>query len=193
MPHKRIKMEGLRFGKLLVLEVAGKKGTNFAYKCQCDCGNVKVMNGYEIRSRVSVSCGCWARESLLAGRNIKPPGEASKRYLFNLYKARAKKKDFPFSLTFEYFSALTKGNCTFCGSEPKFRVKNSNANGEYIYNGIDRLDSGQGYTISNSVTCCGRCNQAKNDMSVEQFFTLVEAIYNTHLNKKAPGTSGSEG
>jgi len=176
-------MEGKRFGRLLVLELAGKKGSNYAYRCICDCGNVRIMPGSEIRNRTSVSCGCWARESLISGRNIKPKGEASKRYLFNLYKGRAKYRDIEFSLKFEEFIELTNKSCNYCNVEPLFSVGQKGSNGNYLYNGVDRVDSSLGYTPTNSVTCCGRCNQAKNNMTCEEFKNLIERIFFHYVKK----------
>jgi len=144
------------------------------------------MCGTEIRNRKIVSCGCWARESLIAGRNIKSKGEASKRYLFNLYKGRAKNRDIEFSLSFDEFIALTNKICYYCGVEPLFSVGKKGANGDYLYNGVDRVNSDLGYINTNSVTCCGRCNQAKNDLTENEFKSLIERIYFNYVQKQNP-------
>lgn len=52
-------MIGKRFGKLLVLEVAGQDSDlSFNYLCQCDCGNTKIINGVNLRKGITTSCGC---------------------------------------------------------------------------------------------------------------------------------------
>jgi len=44
-------------------------------------------------------------------------------------------------------------------------------------NGLDRIDSTKQYTKENTVSCCKRCNHAKNDMSVSEFKNHINKIY----------------
>lgn len=60
---------GQKFGRLLVLEQAGfiKHGPRqrVAWKCQCDCGTVKIIAGHKLTSlhhTRTQSCGCLAKE-----------------------------------------------------------------------------------------------------------------------------------
>ena len=56
---------GQRFGKLLVLENAGKlDGKVYYWKCQCDCGNEIIVSGVRLRSGNTKSCGCGKYEGL---------------------------------------------------------------------------------------------------------------------------------
>lgn len=56
-------MKGLRFGRLLVEDFGHLTDKGLAYwRCLCDCGAVKVVNGYRLRSGGTRSCGCLARE-----------------------------------------------------------------------------------------------------------------------------------
>ena len=50
---------GKRYGKLLVLERDGLDGRNAAWRCRCDCGNEVRARATRLRSRETVSCGCW--------------------------------------------------------------------------------------------------------------------------------------
>lgn len=54
-----IDLTGKRFGNLIVLQKEGNaKDTGEAiWKCQCDCGKIIFVKGYELRSGQS-SCGC---------------------------------------------------------------------------------------------------------------------------------------
>ena len=47
--------------------------------------------------------------------------------------------------------------------------KSKGAYGDYIYNGIDRVDSNIGYIFENCVPCCKLCNMAKKEYPVEEF------------------------
>jgi 5-methylcytosine-specific restriction endonuclease McrA len=65
--------------------------------------------------------------------------------------------------------------CYYCGHVPDIDNQDYNP-----YNGIDRLDSSEGYVPGNVVTACRRCNVAKHILSHTQFLTLVKAIANKH-------------
>lgn len=47
----------------------------------------------------------------------------------------------------------------------------------FVRNGIDRVDSAQGYVLTNVVPCCKQCNRAKSDLSREEFLTWVERVH----------------
>lgn len=53
-------MLGLRFGKLLVIATAPKKGRQKKWTCKCDCGNVTTPFAFSLKSGKSTSCGCIA-------------------------------------------------------------------------------------------------------------------------------------
>jgi hypothetical protein len=60
MGNKLIELTpGLRFGRLVVLEPADKR---YSYKCLCDCGANKIIQGGHLRSGTSKSCGCLRRQ-----------------------------------------------------------------------------------------------------------------------------------
>jgi len=58
-----MELEGQRFGKLVVLERAGKRCDSIDWRCQCDCGNIHyVITKYLIGGHVK-SCGCLHAET----------------------------------------------------------------------------------------------------------------------------------
>lgn len=57
MPN-RIDLTGKRFGRLTVIEYAGKS----KWLCKCDCGTVKAMSGEGLRKKGVQSCGCLCKE-----------------------------------------------------------------------------------------------------------------------------------
>lgn len=58
-------MAGKRFGRLLVLERdLTRKGHQAYWKCRCDCGNTKSINGSSLRRGLTTSCGCHRKEAL---------------------------------------------------------------------------------------------------------------------------------
>lgn len=60
---KFIDLTGKRFGKLVVIEKAEKKGKDYLWKCKCDCGTKKKILGNNLRAGYIVSCGCSIKES----------------------------------------------------------------------------------------------------------------------------------
>lgn len=64
--HRLIDLVGQRFGSLTVIERAedyiyeDKKGIHATpqWKCKCDCGNVKIIQGGNLRNGNTTSCGC---------------------------------------------------------------------------------------------------------------------------------------
>lgn len=61
-------MEGLKFGRLLVLSRAGTAaGGQATWLCECECGNTRVVPGSHLRSGNTSSCGCLHRERVVEG------------------------------------------------------------------------------------------------------------------------------
>lgn len=56
---KLIDITGLRFGRLAVLS---KSERPRMWECQCDCGNITMATGTNLRSGSTRSCGCLAAE-----------------------------------------------------------------------------------------------------------------------------------
>ena len=62
-----IDLTGKRFGRLTVLEMgesryqpSGKQ--RIFWKCKCDCGKIKEIEGQSLRSGRTTSCGCYRKE-----------------------------------------------------------------------------------------------------------------------------------
>lgn len=179
---KFIDLTGQKFGKLTVIKRENNnKYGSATWMCKCDCGNETIVMGSNLKRKEIISCGCYPK-----GVVPFPNGEADAHKLFRDYKFKAKNKDIPFELSLEEFLKLTSGNCFYCGAKPSQikksgRTKNSDS---YIYNGIDRINSNEGYTKENTVTCCWKCNRAKSTMMQKDFFEWVNNIYKNLRNKK---------
>ena len=82
------------------------------------------------------------------------------------------------------FKEITQKNCKYCGIVPNQIIKQKIANKkteEYTYNGVDRVDSAVGYTLTNCVPCCKMCNGAKRDYCEEDFLRWVRRLYEHSL------------
>lgn len=50
---------GMKFNMWTVIELSGKnKSGGYMWKCRCDCGNERVVEGRSVREGTSRSCGC---------------------------------------------------------------------------------------------------------------------------------------
>lgn len=73
-----------RFGKLTVIEYAGSNRQRSSWKCQCDCGNIVIVNQMELSRGDTLSCGCLRSsygelriEEILKQRQVKYKKEFS--------------------------------------------------------------------------------------------------------------------
>lgn len=62
----RIDLLGQRFGKLLVVDYAPKRGKAKSqfWKCHCDCGNEYIANAQHLSTCRIQSCGCWLEKNI---------------------------------------------------------------------------------------------------------------------------------
>lgn len=157
-----------RFGLLVVRRFSHiGQGRHSYWECICDCGTTKIVSSHSLHAGNSKSCGC-----LVYRTNSLPYGYASMNVLWRTYSKNAKRRGLDFEIGMEEFRRLTSLNCFYCGTPPNRTVslgKDKKHNGEYVYNGLDRIDNEIGYIIENIVPCCSKCNYAKRDMSYTKF------------------------
>ena len=62
MGRKERVREGMRFGKLIVLEQSEQRKNHRMWRCQCDCGTIKDFYETNLVRGKSLSCGCRVKE-----------------------------------------------------------------------------------------------------------------------------------
>lgn len=152
------------------------------YLCKCRCGTEKVVQRSLITSGNTKSCGCWSKEA--ARLRALPHGEASRNQVYAGYRHKAREAGILFTLTADQFSRIVTKACFYCGSTPSNIHKSSHGTGDFVYNGIDRIDSKRGYTISNTVPACRVCNFAKSNHSQGDFIAWIKRAHD-HLSNNA--------
>lgn len=145
------------------------------FNCVCVCGKTTTSALADLRVGKVNSCGCFSKEV----RSLKN-GEAAFNKVWSSYKNHARRRNYSFNLTKEEFKTLVQENCDYCGAEPSNVFSSGSNTGKYTYNGIDRVENSQGYSIDNCVPCCKTCNYAKQGMSKSEFLSWVERV---HLHK----------
>ena len=174
-----------RFGKLLVTdEYKGIYKSQHAWKCICDCENETWVVGASLTRGLTTSCGCVRKETnkqrALDNRETR---DAEDITIYNVYAAvrkKAENRNLNFELTFEQFKEITRRDCTYCGkpaSESNF-LKDKLTDTLVRYNGVDRANNNEGYTLSNSVPCCKMCNWMKMNLTVDEWITHMKQIIN---------------
>lgn len=173
---KIIDLTGQIFGRLTVTKFAGmSKWNNAMWECRCECGTVRIYKAGDLRRKNGTptrSCGCLKLDNMR-----KSYGESNFNRLYRMYKKGANRRNHQFSLSLEEFKFITSQNCFYCGESPSQVIKDKNSHGEYIYNGIDRLDSNHGYFVENCVPCCIACNIAKHDFDYSYFKQHIKNMY----------------
>ncbi len=177
-------LTGKRFGRWTVLEKGkprykrDKQSRGVKWLCRCDCGNMGEVETWCLTLDHSKSCGCYNLDLL----HKMEKGLAAKHQVFNIYKQDAKRRLLEFRITFEQFINISKKKCYYCGTEPNNYYKQRYIQGNFTYQGMDRVDSTKGYVIENIVSCCRICNRAKSNMTQKDFLDWIERVYNYRRN-----------
>lgn len=184
-------LTGKKFGLLTVESLTPERHHGgVVFVCRCECGHqIKVTARHLQREKTPIlHCGCQGR-----GRSVSPaPGTmgiggttrktklapsnlTALNALYANYRNLAIRRGFIWELSKEKFFMLVTSNCHYCGVEPhQTFVRKPHT---IIYNGVDRVDSGIGYTEDNCVPCCGQCNVAKRKSSAADFLAWVDRVY----------------
>ena len=170
--------EGDRFERLVVLGYShvDKRHRRF-YHVRCDCGVEKTVQGIQLRSGNTRSCGCLSLERKRATRLPNNHGEVTAVLLG--YKRHARDRQLPFELTREQFEQLIRQPCHYCQTAAGNLKKTKDCPQGFAHNGVDRRDSNGGYTVDNVVPACGACNMAKGTRSEAEFIGWAKKIAET--------------
>lgn len=177
---------GRVFGRLTVLSLIERTNKKTYWLCKCDCERhnvVRVSHG-NLVAKITTSCGCVARanarERAILRRKSKP-GEEVLSSLYTSYRASARRKGIPFTLSRSFFNQKTKELCAYCGESPSNYTHNCYYTDVYVYNGLDKINPDNGYVPENCNPCCKKCNWMKGTLSLSQFKEKITKIHNKHF------------
>jgi hypothetical protein len=172
----------MRSGKLTVIGRLGapRPGTNVQWLCRCDCGNESKVTTSKITRQVTKQCRRCSEISV-GLRNRKPDAAFNK--ILHFYAMNAAARGYTWMLTRAHAKSLFESDCYYCGDPPSNHKDSSAGYLSYTYNGIDRVDNTRGYEPDNVVACCFKCNRAKTDLSVHDFFSMIQKIFARHLKQ----------
>lgn len=142
-------IQGKKFGRLLVLERASSNAHGeVTWLCQCDCGNLKIVNSYALVHGHAKSCGCYCVERTRQA-NLKH-GETHTR----LYRAYTNMMTRCFNSNYKYFNSYGGRGITVCdewlGENGIINFLNwAKANGYSDNLTLDRIDVNGNYSPQN--------------------------------------------
>ena len=172
---------GRIFGKLTVQTFSHSRASTYSekyWKCLCDCGNMTTVSTNKLRTGHTKSCGCLRKSVAVSDE------ESAFFRVYMSYQRNAEKLGRVFELTRKQFRDLTSQDCHYCGRGPSSIRKGRRGSQNYTYNGLDRINNKEGYTINNVVTCCRRDNRLKSDMFTQkETRVMVEALERLHKNE----------
>ena len=177
------------YNRLTVIEFRGYNKKNMSmWLCRCTCGKERIVVYGNLTSGNTKSCGCGRKDGPQYQPGARPwlskgPGIASRNNVLYAYKARARRRGWKWTLTLEEAVSLLQGNCHYCGCEPYQYLKNRDYTGDFVYTGMDRIDSSKGYEVGNVVSCCKVCNLNKGKMSYTDFCGWIARAY-VNLSKE---------
>lgn len=179
-----VDLTGRRFGRLLVQRMlrghrseTAQKRTTYAV-CLCDCGTSCEVVTSSLKRGLTRSCGCLKDESARRPNLSKrlASGQSNMNVVVKQYRHTAKRRGLPFSLPVVRVHELLRSDCFYCGSPPSSVMHKKGSFGEFIYNGLDRVDSSAGYVEGNVVSACVVCNWMKSTMPLGKFIEHVRRI-----------------
>lgn len=124
------------------------------WECQCDCGNIHIVGGGDLRSGNIKSCGCLQKE--LQRKGLTKHGLSyTKEYKYWMNRKRREQirnLDFEWTLKMEKSLKKFQKTCIICGSKNKLCVDH-----------VLPLSKGYGLKPGNAVILCSVHNNWKNN------------------------------
>jgi len=186
---------GTRFNKYLVIandrRVILGRWKFRACLVRCDCGVEREVAYMNLKSGNSGSCGGCRR-----GQASLKPGTLWGS-LFSMLRNRSSQYGRVCELSLDEFIYISLLPCAYCNTNPyhKFHRRPTIFDGTkrvgricdrdnpLVYSGIDRVDSSEGYSLGNVVPCCGFCNRAKDDWTLDEFIERLRRL-GSSIDKK---------
>lgn len=188
---------GQKHGRLTFIRPTNRRRSGILWEAKCECGKITTVRPIDAVNGKTISCGCYQEETASAngrtngylGRVYEPRISSARHVWRSTYKPNARGKGEE-GCDFDTFLRLSQENCYYCNRPPyksfnvglsvrgTYKSERQIVEGNFIYNGLDRLDSNRGHTPDNVVPCCHTCNWMKMALGVEEFLAHIERIYN---------------
>lgn len=191
----KLELKSKIFKRLTVLEQVAvpkhlKNKTSTYWLCLCICGKEIIARGNQLVNGNTTSCGCFNIEQIKLYHSysiIEDVKMASAKYIYRT----GYNED---NISFNYFYELSQKNCYYCNSaainskkcynifkiikniKNRYASDFSITNGNFIYNGLDRINNNKQHSADNVITCCFTCNSFKNDLNFNIFIKNINNL-----------------
>lgn len=91
----RRQMIGQKFGRLTVIELAGRRERRLLYRCVCDCGTETVKLAGSLQNGETRSCGCLSSETQIATKTTHGHSKTATYRSWSHMKTRCLNPNFP--------------------------------------------------------------------------------------------------
>jgi len=169
--RKPVNRVGLRYGRLIVLEAAGRnKSGQYLWKCVCDCGNEIVTTSSSLSIGWTKSCGCFQKERNREVHTTHGKTHTNEYAMLMRAKVRAKEYGLAFDIGIE--DVVIPEKCPLLGVDLVVGSREENENSP----SIDRIDNTKGYKKDNVWVISRRANSIKNNASLKELKNIVKAL-----------------
>lgn len=173
-------LTGKKFEKLTVINKAYSKFRRWYWECQCDCGNITIVDGVHLNSGHTKSCGCNSHHRNSKNKQWLGHGEISGSIWSEITrnaKSRNLKIDISIKDAWEIFEQQN-GKCALTGLELVFPKTEKELKIGVKTASLDRINSDLGYIRENVWWIHKNLNFIKNDMPLDNFLYWCDLISN---------------
>jgi len=142
MGRKLIDLTGKKIGRWTVIELATREPYR-SWKCICECGSSKVVNGAHLRSGQSQSCGCLIRE--ITSKRVKTHG-MTRTPTYESWRSMLSRCDNKSSGNYHYYGGI---GINYDPSWSDFSVFLEDMGIRPEGTSLDRIDNSMGYSKDN--------------------------------------------
>ena len=149
MGHIPLDLAGKRYGYLTPIKIVGKDNRhNNLWECQCDCGNIVITTATQIKSKNTVSCGCFRKKIIDSIGDISKTHGESKTRLYRIWYTMKRRC---YDENFNRYNDYGGRGITVCDEWHKYEnfAKWAKSNGYSDTLTIDRIDVNGDYCPEN--------------------------------------------
>lgn len=142
-------LTGQKFNRLTVLGFAGRDRLHKAsWRCRCDCGSELIVDGYNLTSGHTKSCGCWNIESIQT-RSTTHGHSRTGEGIYPVWKSMRARCNNPNSHAYKNYGGRGISVCSEWDEDFKSFYDWSMSNGYHPELTIDRIDNDGDYSPEN--------------------------------------------